>query len=64
MHNKSGQQMEFDSAVAEMLACPGCCGALRLESECLVCAGCGRRYPVVDGIPVLIAERADAGSIK
>jgi uncharacterized protein YbaR (Trm112 family) len=36
---------------------------LRLEATCLdearlVCAGCGRGYPIVDGIPVLIAERA------
>ena len=58
------KQVEFDSAVADMLACPSCYGNLRLESRCLVCAGCRRRYPVVDGIPVLIAERADAGSIK
>jgi len=59
-----GAQVEFDSVVAEMLACPGCRGDLRLEKECLVCAECGRRYPVADGIPVLIAERADAGSKK
>jgi uncharacterized protein len=59
-----GAQVKFDSAVTEMLACPGCRGDLRLESECLVCDGCGRRYPVADGIPVLIAERADAGSMK
>jgi uncharacterized protein YbaR (Trm112 family) len=24
----------------------------------VTCSGCGRRYPVVDGIPVLIASRA------
>lgn len=42
-----------------MLACPACHRDLRVESERLVCGGCGRRYPVVNGIPVLIAERAE-----
>ena len=41
------------------LACPACLGELRMEEPRLVCAGCGRVYPVVGGIPVLIAERAE-----
>lgn len=41
------------------LACPACRDALRLEAGRMVCAGCGRAYPVVDGIPVLIVERAE-----
>ena len=49
----------FDPAVLSQLACPACRGGLRLEETRLVCAGCGRAYPVVDGIPVLIAERAE-----
>jgi hypothetical protein len=40
------------------LACPACLGELRLEETRLVCAGCGRAYPIVDGIPVLIVVRA------
>jgi uncharacterized protein YbaR (Trm112 family) len=46
------------SGWAEQLACPVCFQPLRLEETRVVCAGCGRAYPVVDGIPVLIAERA------
>ena len=41
------------------LACPACRGALRLEEARVVCTGCERCYPVVDGIPVLIVERAE-----
>jgi len=48
----------FNPAVLEQLACPACHGELRLEAERLSCGGCGRAYPVVDGIPVLIVERA------
>jgi uncharacterized protein YbaR (Trm112 family) len=40
------------------LVCPVCHHALTLDAEAVRCAGCGRSYPVVDGIPVLLAGRA------
>jgi uncharacterized protein YbaR (Trm112 family) len=40
------------------VVCPVCHGSLRLEMGTICCEGCGRRYPVVDGIPVLLADRA------
>jgi len=49
----------FDPAVLALLACPVCHGDLRLEDARLVCADCRRGYPIVDGIPVLIGERAE-----
>jgi len=50
----------FDPAILDQLACPVCLGALRLEEETrLLCGACGRAYPVVDGIPVLIAGREE-----
>jgi len=54
----NSRQPEFDESVLEQLACPACLGGLVLVGERLVCAGCGRGYAIVDGIPVLIAERA------
>ena len=42
----------------DRLACPDCFGALRLQGEAIDCLDCGRRYPVHDGLPVLIADRA------
>jgi uncharacterized protein len=50
----------FDARLLEQLACPVCHGGLRLAvpEERIVCAGCGRKYLLVEGIPVLIAERA------
>jgi uncharacterized protein YbaR (Trm112 family) len=48
----------FDERVLEQLACPVCLGGLRVARDAIVCAGCGRAYPLIDGIAVLIAERA------
>jgi len=55
----ANQPIQFDPALAIQLACPACHGDLRLEAAHLVCASCARRYPIVDGIPVLIADRAE-----
>jgi uncharacterized protein YbaR (Trm112 family) len=49
----------FDATIVSQLACPVCMRDLHLESERLVCHGCGRAYPIVGGIPILIAERAE-----
>ncbi|HEY1210634.1 MAG TPA: Trm112 family protein [Terracidiphilus sp.] len=50
----------FEPSVVDQLACPDCHGALSLEDARLICAACGRAYPIVDGIPVLIAGRENA----
>jgi uncharacterized protein YbaR (Trm112 family) len=42
----------------ERLACPVCHATLRVDTNMIVCTGCARRYPVLDGIPVLLAGRA------
>ena len=40
------------------LVCPACRQPLALEAEAVRCTACGRRYPIVDGIPVLLPARA------
>lgn len=42
----------------EILACPACKAKVRLENGELVCEGCGRRYPIEDGIPIMLVEAA------
>jgi uncharacterized protein len=44
------------ASALDQLACPACFGDLRLDGPRLLCKGCGRIYPIVDGIPVLIVE--------
>jgi uncharacterized protein YbaR (Trm112 family) len=41
-----------------MLVCPVCHAALALKTTTVDCTGCARAYPIVDGLPVLIASRA------
>ncbi len=53
--------IDWSGDVPEGVVCPACFGELSAGAEMLVCAGCGRRYPVVAGIPVLIVERAELG---
>ena len=45
-----------------ILACPVCKGELSPcgEGRYLLCRPCGLRYPVRDGIPVLLADEAEA----
>lgn len=43
----------------EILACPVCKVEVRLEEDRLVCTKCGRRYPIRDGIPVMLIDEAE-----
>ena len=53
--------------ILEMVVCPACHGRLDLNStsatvETVRCIECGKSYPIVDGIPVLLVSRAHSGS--
>lgn len=43
----------------EILACPLCKESVRQEEEKLICVKCGRRYPIKDGIPIMLIEEAE-----
>jgi uncharacterized protein YbaR (Trm112 family) len=40
------------------VVCPVCHQSLALDAGFVRCNGCGRRYPIVDNIPVLLPGRA------
>jgi uncharacterized protein YbaR (Trm112 family) len=42
-----------------LLVCPVDHGAVHGDGNALVCAVCGRRYPVRDGVPVMLADEAE-----
>lgn len=45
----------------EILACPACDARPRvtLDGDRLVCTECRRRYPIRDGIPVMLVDEAE-----
>lgn len=55
-----GLYMELDKELLNILACPRCKGGIELSADRdgLVCEKCGLRYPIKDGIPVLLVDEA------
>jgi uncharacterized protein YbaR (Trm112 family) len=51
--------LEDAPAITSELVCPVDRAPLRADGPRLVCSSCGRRYPVRDGIPVLIEDEAE-----
>ncbi|ROR91540.1 MULTISPECIES: Trm112 family protein [Nocardioidaceae] len=52
--------MNLDPRLLDVVVCPACRSSLAADeaAEELVCAGCGRAYPVRDDIPVLLVDEA------
>lgn len=52
------------SDLLEILRCPKCVrekeGLLDLNKDCwLVCRDCGRKYPIIDDIPVMLIDEGN-----
>jgi uncharacterized protein len=53
------QKPAIDEIALRLLACPICHATLSsLDQESVRCTGCGRRYPIRDGLPILLADAA------
>jgi uncharacterized protein YbaR (Trm112 family) len=50
---------DLDEEFLSLLACPVCKTGVRREADYLVCDTCSRRYPIRDGIPVMLVEEAE-----
>lgn len=53
----------IDEGLAEILVCPVDKAELNedFNASVLECTECGRRYPVRDGIPIMLIEEAGGG---
>lgn len=51
-----------DPKLLAILVCPRCRGPLRHDEEppALVCEACRLRYPIRDGIPILLIDEAES----
>jgi uncharacterized protein len=54
----------IDTKLLEILACPACKGDVEYDTknEKLICVECKRKYPVRDGIPVMLIDEAELPS--
>jgi uncharacterized protein len=52
----------IDKELLDILACPVCKTPVKQEGDRLVCGTCGRRYPIRDGIPVMLIDEAETRS--
>ncbi len=56
----------IDKELLEILACPLCKTEVILDeaNSRLICTQCGRRYPIRDGIPVMLINEAEPWTPK
>jgi len=51
--------MTLSNELLQILACPQCKGELTAADGFLECPACRLRFPVRDGIPILLVEEAE-----
>ena len=49
----------IDQDLLSILACPSCKGNVELKENKIVCQVCGLKYPIRDGIPVMLIDEAE-----
>jgi uncharacterized protein YbaR (Trm112 family) len=63
LSRRNGESM-ISQTLIEILRCPNCVrttgGQLKLHKDAwFICKDCGRKYPIVDDIPVMLIEEGD-----
>lgn len=48
----------IDKELLKILACPVCKNPVEDKGDALICRVCHKAYPVVEGVPVMLAEEA------
>ena len=48
----------MDKDLLKILACPKCKSKVILKDERIVCTNCQRRYPIKNGMPIMLIEEA------
>lgn len=49
----------IDKKLIDIMACPACKGDVFEKDNKIVCKGCGKRYPIKDGIPIMLIDEAE-----
>ena len=48
----------MDKELLEILACPKCKESIEYKDDKLICRKCNKYYPIRDGIPVMLIDKA------
>jgi len=54
----------IDEELLKILACPLCKTDVILKENKLVCTKCKRKFPIKDGIPIMLIEEAEVEEEK
>ncbi|MDP2897927.1 MAG: Trm112 family protein [bacterium] len=54
----------IDEELLKIMCCPACHGDLIEREGKVVCLKCSRRYPIRDGIPVMLIDEAEMPEAK
>lgn len=49
----------IDKELLDILACPACKSDVELKEDKIVCTSCGKKYPIRDGIPIMLIDEAE-----
>lgn len=49
----------IDKELLQILACPACKADVQLKENKIVCKKCGKKYPIKDGIPIMLIDEAE-----
>ena len=55
----TGAKRTISPELLEILACPADKQPVELQDDFLICRTCGRKYPIEDGIPIMLIEEGD-----
>lgn len=68
MVSPSHEFAKFDRFLVEILVCLRCRGELNISCDSgevfLSCKRCGAKYPVKDGVPIMLEGQSDLGDGK
>ena len=52
----------IDDDLLKILACPICQSDVIYKEEKIICVQCGRKYPIKNGIPIMLVEESKESS--
>ena len=49
----------IDKELLNILACPACKADVVLKEEKIICTKCKKKYPIREGIPIMLIDEAE-----